>query len=128
MTARRLAEPVEQRTPPIGRPGSARAISARPRIGTCTSEVHLASDGVLDTSASVLGEGEARAGVVGDVSHQLRNWLTELEPRLDELATDPDPSARGGRRWPLWSRPSGLIEALDELLEAARSPGPLGPS
>jgi signal transduction histidine kinase len=117
VTARRLAEPLSDVADRAARLGAGDFRSAPDRHGI--PELDRVSD-VLDTSASALAELVQRERVlVGDVSHQLRSRLTALQLRLDELATHPDPSARGEALAAL-EQAERLTEVLDELLEAAR--------
>jgi signal transduction histidine kinase len=117
VTARRLAEPlrgVADRAARLGA-GDFRAVPGRHGI----PELDRVSD-VLDTSAVALADLLQRErALVGDVSHQLRSRLTALQLRLDELASHPDPTARGEALAAL-EQAERLAEVLDELLEAAR--------
>jgi signal transduction histidine kinase len=117
VTARRLAEPLQgvaDRAARLGA-GDFRAVPDRHGI----PELDRVSD-VLDTSALALADLLQRErALVGDVSHQLRSRLTALQLRLDELASHPDPTARGEALAAL-EQAERLAEVLDELLEAAR--------
>jgi signal transduction histidine kinase len=118
VTARRLAEPLRDVADRAARLGAGDFRSAPERHGI--PELDRVSD-VLDTSAVALSELVQRErALVGDVSHQLRSRLTALQLRLDELASHPDPRARGEALAAL-EQAERLSGVLDELLEAARA-------
>ncbi|AHI01306.1 ATP-binding protein [Kutzneria viridogrisea] len=118
VTARRLAEPLQDVAERAGRLGAGDFRPDPRRHGV--SELDKLAE-VLDTSASALAQLVTREReLVGDVSHQLRSRLTALQLRLESLATHPDPetSAEAGEALEQCDR---LAHTLEELLAAARA-------